>query len=276
MIELVPHKNSIELAKNIRLTCLDMCFTKKASHIGGAFSIADVLSVLYSKVLRIDPKKPDAADRDRVFYSKGHACTSFYSVLALTGFFDRNNLDTFTDNGSYFTSHVNHKIPGVELSTGSLGHALSVACGMALAGKRGNKSWRVFSILSDGELDEGSNWEAILFAPHHKLDNLTLIIDYNKIQSFGSVKDVLGLDPLGDKFTAFGWHVIEIDGHNHSEILDAFTTKNIPSGKPVVVIANTIKGKGVSFMEGELAWHYKSPSKEQFDAAWSEVEGGAK
>lgn len=276
MIELQPYKNSSELAKNIRLTCLDMCFTKKASHIGGAFSIADVLSVLYLNVLNIDPKKPDAADRDRVFYSKGHACTSFYSVLGLTGFFDRNNLDTFTDNGSYFTSHVNHKIPGVELSTGSLGHALSVACGMALAGKRRSQSWKVFSILSDGELDEGSNWESILFAPHHKLDNLTLIIDYNKIQSFGSVKDVLGLDPLGDKFTAFGWHVIEIDGHNHNEILNAFTAKNIPAGKPVVIIANTIKGKGVSFMEGELAWHYKSPNKEQFEAAWAEIEGGAK
>jgi transketolase len=274
VIALKPHSNSTELAKNIRLTCLDMCFTKKASHIGGAFSIADVLAVLYAKVLNINPKAPDAADRDRVFYSKGHACTSYYAVLGLTGFYDINSLDTFTENGSYFTSHVNHKIPGVELSTGSLGHALSVACGVALAGKRNKKSWRVYSIVSDGELDEGSNWESILFAPHHKLDNLTLIVDYNKIQSFGSVAEVLNLEPLTDKFAAFGWHVITIDGHNHDDILNALTAKDVPAGVPVVIIANTIKGKGVSFMQGELAWHYKSPSKEQFDAAWLEVERG--
>ena len=272
MISLQPHQNSSELAKNIRLTCLEMCFTKKASHIGGAFSIADVLAVLYSNVLSIDPQNPAAKDRDRLFYSKGHACTSYYAVLGLTGFYDINLLDTFTDNGSYFTSHINHKIPGVELSTGSLGHALSVACGVALAGKRTQKSWRVYSIVSDGELDEGSNWEAILFAPHHKLNNLTLIVDYNKIQSFGSVAEVLGLEPLTDKFAAFGWHVIAIDGHNHKDIVQAL--KNPSPEKPTVIIANTIKGKGVSFMEGELAWHYKSPSKEQFDAAWQEVEQG--
>jgi transketolase len=251
-----------------------MCYVNKASHIGGAFSIADVLAVLYMNILNIDPLNPDASNRDRVFYSKGHACTSFYSVLALNGFFDRNELDTFTHNGSYFTSHINHKILGVELSTGSLGHALSVSCGVALAAKRRGDSWKVFSILSDGELDEGSNWEAILFAPHHQLDNLTLIIDYNKIQSFGSVKDVLNLDPLVDKFEAFGWHVVDIDGHNHEQIHDALSRKHYPAGKPLVVIANTIKGKGVSFMEGELAWHYKSPNKEQFDMAWSEIERG--
>lgn len=273
MISLKPHTNSTELAKNIRLTCLEMCFNKKASHIGGAFSITDVLAVLYSNILNINPKAPNANDRDRVFYSKGHACTSFYAVLGLTGFYDINNLDTFTDNGSYFTSHVNHKIPGVELSTGSLGHALSVACGVALAGKRTQKPWHVYTIVSDGELDEGSNWEAILFAPHHKLDNLTLIVDYNKIQSFGTVEEVLNLEPLTDKFAAFGWHVTLIDGHDHNEILQALSNKNIPHGIPSVIIANTIKGKGVSFMQGELAWHYKSPSKEQFDAAWQEVEG---
>ena len=273
MIELGSYKDSVELAKFIRLTCLDMCYTKKASHIGGAFSIADVLSVLYSGVVNIDSAQPDASDRDKVFYSKGHACTSLYAVLGLTGFFDLNLLDTFTDNGSFFTSHVNHKIQGVELSTGSLGHALSVACGVALGSLRKKISRRVFAILSDGELDEGSNWEAILFAPHHKLNNITLIIDYNKIQSFGSVAQVLNLEPLTDKFAAFGWHVIEIDGHNHVAIKDALEQRL--AYKPIVIIAHTIKGKGVRFMEGELAWHYKSPNKEQFDQAWAEVQGGS-
>jgi transketolase len=276
VIELTPHQNSIELAQQIRLTSLEMCYNKRASHIGGAFSIADVLAVMYRECLTLFPDNSTHTDRDRVFYSKGHACTAFYSVLQLTGFFERKLLDSFTDNGSYLTSHINHKIPGVELSTGSLGHALSVACGVAKAGKINNKLWQVYTIVSDGELDEGSNWEAILFAPHHQLSNLTLIVDYNKIQSFGTVAEVLNLEPLADKFLAFGWKVFEVDGHDHNQIREALRISREYKQGPSAIIAHTIKGKGVSFMENQLAWHYKSPTKEQFDQAWAEITGAAK
>jgi transketolase len=263
--------STIDLARRIRLQCLQMCHTKRASHLGGAFSVADVLAVLYGGVLAFDPAQPKAPQRDRLFYSKGHACTALYAVLAETGFYPASELETFTDNGSYFTSHVNHKVPGVELSTGSLGHALSVAAGVALAGKRRKAGWHTYAIVSDGELDEGSNWEAILFAPHHKLDNLTLVVDYNKIQSFGSTAEVLNLDPLADKFRAFGWETLEVNGHDHAALATALD-KSGRSGKPRVVIAHTVKGKGVSFMEHQLAWHYKSPDAAQFAAATAELQ----
>jgi transketolase len=263
-----------DLARNIRLQCLQMCFNKRASHLGGALSVADVLAVLYGSVLQKDPAQPKAPRRDRLFYSKGHACTALYAVLAETGYYPHAALGTFTDNGSYFTSHVNHKVPGVELSTGSLGHALSVAAGTALAGKRRKADWHVFAVVSDGELDEGSNWEAILFAPHHQLDNLTLVVDYNKIQSFGSTAEVLNLDPLADKFRAFGWDCIEVDGHDHGQLSAALAKTGRQPGKPRVVVAHTVKGKGVSFMENQLAWHYKSPDAAQFAAAREELTQG--
>lgn len=265
---------SAALARRIRLTCLRMCHQKRASHLGGAFSVADVLAVLYQDILAVDPAAPRAPQRDRLFYSKGHACTALYAVLAERGFYPQAALDTFTDDGSAFTSHVNHKVPGVELSTGSLGHALSVAAGVALAGKRRQADWHTYAIVSDGELDEGSNWEAILFAPHHKLDNLTLIVDYNKIQSFGTTAEVLNLDPLAAKFEAFGWETLEVDGHDHAALAQALA-KTGRAGKPRVVIAHTVKGKGVSFMENQLAWHYKSPDAAQYDAARKELEGAA-
>jgi transketolase len=262
------------LARNIRLACLRMCHDKRASHLGGAFSVTDVLAVLYGGLLTMDPAAPKAPQRDRLFYSKGHACTALYAALAETGFYARSLLDTFTDNDSVFTSHVNHKVPGVELSTGSLGHALSVAAGVALAGKRRAQSWHTYAIVSDGELDEGSNWEAILFAPHHGLDNLTLVIDYNKIQSFGSTAEVLNLDPLGAKFEAFGWETIEVDGHDHGQLAAALA-KDGRQGRPRAVIAHTVKGKGVSFMQNQLAWHYKSPDAAQYEAARAELMAGA-
>lgn len=260
------------LAQRIRLHCLQMCHDKKASHLGGAFSVTDILAVLYGQVLCKDPTNPKAPQRDRLFYSKGHACTALYAALAESGYFSPSELTTFTDNGSYFTSHVNHKVAGVELSTGSLGHALSVAAGVALAGKRRQHTWHTYVIISDGELDEGSNWEAILFAPHHHLGNLTLIVDYNKIQSFGSVAEVLNLEPLAIKFEAFGWSVLEVDGHDHVQLLSALK-KPENTNRPRVVIAHTIKGKGVSFMENQLAWHYKSPNTAQLMAARVEIIG---
>lgn len=259
-----------DLALRIRLQCLTMCHTKRASHLGGAFSVADILAVLYGGVLRKDPARPHAPERDRLFYSKGHACTALYAALAESAYFPAQALTTFTDNDSVFTSHVNHKVPGVELSTGSLGHALSVACGVALAGQRRRQDWRTYVIVSDGELDEGSNWEAILFAPHHGLDKLTLVVDYNKIQSFGSVAEVLNLEPLAAKFEAFGWDTVEVDGHDHAALAAALAA---PSSRPRAIVAHTVKGKGVSFMEHQLAWHYKSPDAAQLEAARAELTG---
>jgi len=262
-------------ANQIRLLALELCYTKRASHIGGAFSAADLLAVLYGKTLNISPESASAPNRDRLYYSKGHACTALYAALALRGFFSREELlQKFTEDGTHFTSHVNHNLSGVELSTGSLGHALGVSCGSALASKRLGRFNTIYTIVSDGELDEGSNWEAILFAAHHRLDNLICIVDYNKMQSFGDVADVMGLEPLVDKFRAFNWSVDVIDGHSVCsihEILDRI--KSEPTGRPKCVIAHTVKGKGVSFMENKLEWHYRSPSKEEFLKARSELEG---
>lgn len=265
-----------EFSKQIRLRVLELCSHKKTSHIGGAFSIADVLAVLYGGVLDIQPESPDEVSRDRLFYSKGHACTSLYAALEYRGFFEgKDPLDKFVENGSYFTSHVNHRLPGVELSTGSLGHALGVACGSALAGKLRNMKHSVFAVLSDGELDEGSNWESILFAAHNQLDNLIVIIDFNKIQSFGRVEQVMNLEPLAEKFKAFNWDVREVDGHSAEALhlaLMEFKTSRL--GHPKCLIAHTVKGKGVKFMENDLAWHYLSPSLEDVERARQELESG--
>lgn len=262
---------SIEFSKEIRKATLKMVYQANASHIGGAFSMADLLAVLYSGVLNTNPKNSTDINRDRLFLSKGHACTSLYATLALKGFFDLKELDNYSKNESLLLSHASHKVPGVEFSTGSLGHALPVACGVSLSVKRNAKLFKVYTILSDGELDEGSNWEAILFAQQHKLNNLIAIVDYNKIQSFGSVADVISLHPLDKKFESFGWNVIEIDGHNHEEIFNALEKAKQSQEKPTVIIANTIKGKGVDFMENELLWHYKSPSKEQYENALEQL-----
>ena len=256
-----------EFSDQIRLETLKLVFNAKASHIGGAFSMADILSVLYGGLLNIDPSDCAAEDRDRFILSKGHACTSLYATLALKGFFDKALLKTYAQDGSILMSHTSHKVPGVELSTGSLGHALSYGCGLALAAKRKNKAWKTVVLVSDGELDEGSNWESILFAPQHSLDNLILIVDYNKIQSFGRTDEVISLDPLNKKFIAFNWNVLEVDGHDHGALSDAFKKAWENTGKPTVVIAHTIKGKGVSFMEDQLLWHYRSPSPEQYEEA---------
>ena len=262
--------DSTEFAKKIRLRCLELSFRKKTSHLGGSLSIADILAVMYTDVLNYSVENPFLEERDRVFYSKGHACMALYSCLEGVGFFHQ-LLEKFTQDGDFFTSHVNHKIPGIELSTGSLGHALSVATGVALACKKKNITARTYCIVSDGELDEGSNWEAILLAPHLKLDNLVLIVDYNKIQSFGLTNEVLNLEPLHSKFLAFNWNVVEIDGHDHAKILKAFLS--IESNKrPTVLIAHTVKGKGVSFMENSLEWHYKSPSEFQYVSALEELD----
>lgn len=262
------------IARHIRLQTLKMIYRAKSSHVGSAFSMVDLLVVLYRKILRVDPRRPDWAERDRFILSKGHACASFYAVLAERGFFPAAWLTDFYADGARLAGHATHEgVPGVEVSTGSLGHGLAIACGMALAGKRDGKAYRVFALLSDGECDEGSTWEAALFAPHHRLDNLIVIIDYNKIQSLGTVKDVLNLEPLGAKWQAFGWAVQEINGHNPEQIERVLTSVPFEPGRPTCVVAHTVKGKGVSFMEDKLLWHYRSPDRDEMARALKELEG---
>jgi transketolase len=261
------------LAHRIRYHTLLMVHRAKSSHIGTNYSATELLAVLYGKVLHLDPDTPDWPERDRFILSKGHGCAALYAVLAERGFFPLDWLDTFYQNGSCLAGHVTHtEVPGVEVSTGSLGHGLSIATGMALAGKRDAKTYRVFVMLSDGECDEGSTWEPILFAPQHKLDNLIAIVDYNKIQSLGTVKEVMDLDPFADKWRAFGWAVHEIDGHNLGEIEETLSRVPFEVGRPSCVIAHTVKGKGVSFMENKLLWHYRSPQGKEFEAALAELE----
>ncbi len=267
-------QTSTSLARRIRSHALRMTHAAKASHIGSCFSMADILAVLYGGVLRFDPSRPDWPERDRFIQSKGHAAAILYAALAETGFFPADWLSTYSCDGSRLGGHVTgHGVPGIELSSGSLGHGLSVACGMSLALRADKKASRVFTLLSDGECDEGSIWEAALFAGHHRLDNLVAIIDYNKIQSFGSVANVLDLEPFADKWRAAKWSVVEIDGHNHDALHKNIGHMPLEAGKPSVIIAHTIKGKGVSFMEGQLAWHYKSANDEQLAQALTEING---
>jgi transketolase len=260
-------------ARALRAHALRMVHHANASHIGTCLSMADLLAVLYGAALRVRPEQPEWPGRDRFILSKGHGAAILYATLAERGYFPTEWLARYCDDGARLAGHVTHHgVPGVEHSTGSLGHGLSVGCGMALAGKAEGADHHVVVLLSDGELDEGSNWEAILFAPHHRLDNLIAIVDYNKIQSFGSVEQVLRLEPLAAKWRAFGWSVREIDGHDHTQIATALREAPTEPGRPTVIIAHTVKGKGVSFMEGELAWHYRSPNDEQLALALAEVE----
>ena len=261
------------LATAIRRHVLRMTHRAKSSHVGTSLSMADVLAVLYGGVLRVDSRRPDWPDRDRFILSKGHGCAGLYAVLAECGFFPLERLGEFCMDGTTLAGHVTHAgVPGVEVSTGALGHGLGIACGMALAAKRDGHSWRIVTLLSDGECDEGSTWEAVLFAPHHSLDNLIAVVDYNKIQSLGNVADVLGLEPLADKWRAFGWSTREIDGHDVVAIHETLTRVPFAIGQPSCLIAHTIKGKGVSFMEGQLLWHYRPPDADELVRALAELE----
>jgi transketolase len=268
-------EQSAALARKIRLHALHMIHRAKSSHLGSAYSMADLLAVIYSRILRIDPQNPYAPDRDRFVLSKGHACAVLYAVLAEQGFFPKEWLQHFYQDGARLAGHATHVgVPGVEVSTGSLGHGLPLACGMALVGKRDRQSYRVFALLSDGECDEGSTWEAALFAPHHQLDNLTAIIDYNQIQSLGTVKEVLDLEPFAAKWKAFGWAVREIDGHDYAQVENTLTKLPFEPDKPTCVVAHTVKGKGVSFMENKLLWHYRSPDANEMALALAELGDG--
>jgi transketolase len=261
-----------DLARRIRAQALRMVHRARASHIGGCLSAADLLAHLYGGWLKVDPARPDWPDRDRFLLSKGHTAAAIYAALAERGFFPREWLETYCADGARLGGHItSHGVPGVEVSTGSLGHGLPLALGMALGFKRARRANRVVVLMSDGECDEGTTWETALMAPHWGCDNLLAIVDYNKIQSLGSVEEVAPLEPFAEKWRAFRWGVREIDGHSHGEIAAALAAFPFEKGHPSILIAHTVKGKGVSFMEGKLLWHYRSPSDEQLAQALAEI-----
>lgn len=262
-----------QLAKQIRVLTLEADYHAKSSHIGGSLSMVDILAVLYGgNYLNITPQTTDSPDRDRFVLSKGHCCASLYATLALRGFINPDDLrNHYGDNGTLYYTHCSSYINGVEISSGSLGHGLSVALGLALAARASKRQYNVFCLTGDGELDEGSNWEALLFAAHHKMQNLCFIVDYNKLQSMGDIKDILDIAPLAEKFKAFNWNVLEIDGHDVEQIAEAFESFKKETERPSVIIANTIKGKGVSFMENDIKWHYRNPDDKELETAKEEL-----
>ena len=260
-------------ATEIRLGAVEAVYNGKSGHPGGALSAADVIACLYFSELRIDPKNPTDPNRDRFVLSKGHSCPALYTAMALRGYFDISELKNFRKLGSLTQGHPDMKtMKGIDMSAGSLGQGFSTACGMALAGKIDGKDYRTYAMVGDGESQEGQVWEAIMFAAHYKLDNLCLIIDNNGLQIDGFVKDVMNTMPYESKLDAFGWNVISIDGHDIEEILDAFDKAKATKGKPTAIIARTVKGKGVSFMENQAGWHGKAPNEEQYNQAKSELE----
>lgn len=261
-----------EKAKGIRRSILKMICKGGGGHIPASLSIAEILVVLYDTTLNIDPKNPKDPDRDRFILSKGHAGPALYAMLADKGFFDKRHLDTFGRRGTILGGHPDmHKVPGVEASTGALGHGLPFGVGAALAGKMDKKDYRVFVLLGDGECQEGSVWEAALFAPQHGLDNLTVIIDYNKLQAMDRLDRIVALEPLADKWKAFGWEVREADGHDIGQLEDVFTKIPFLKSKPNLIIAHTVKGKGISFMENVPIWHFRLPDRDEKKIACSEL-----
>ena len=261
-----------DFAKDIRRMSLQLAHNANSSHSGGALSMSDILAVLYSGIIHVTPETVDSPNRDRFVLSKGHCCASLYATLGLRGFLSLDELlEGYGQDGTVYFSHVSHHLNGVEVSSGSLGHGLPVAAGLALGSIASKTAFDVYCLTGDGELNEGSNWEAIMFAAQNGLSNLCLIVDYNKIQSLGNVKDIIDLAPLTDKFKAFNWKVVEIDGHDCKEIADAFTIFKNEHKKPTVIIGNTIKGKGVSYMENQLMWHYKAPNDVQLKQAMEEL-----
>lgn len=264
--------DSKKLAKNLRIDVLNMIAGTGASHVGPNLSICDIMAVLYSKVMRIDPKKPEDPNRDQFLLSKGHAGATVYAVLAEMGFFPKENLKMYYKNGSTFSGHVTKTgNPGVDFSAGSLGLGINVAVGKAFAFKMDKKAGRVFVLVGNGECNEGAVWETAMFAAHHKLDNFTVIIDDNKMQSMGNSNEIINMDSMREKWQAFGFNAIEVDGHNHEELERALKTQ--VKGKPTAVICNTIKGKGVSFFENSAEWHNSKLSEEIRDKAILELGG---
>lgn len=266
-------KKQLEItAANVRKGVIEGTFNAKSGHPGGSMSIADVLTYLYFNKLNIDPKNPDMKERDRVVLSKGHTAPALYSVLAERGFFPKEELKSLRHIGALLQGHPCIHIPGVDMSSGSLGQGISTACGMALAGKIDNADYKVYTILGDGEIEEGQVWEASMFAAHYKLDNLVAIVDNNGLQIDGKITEVCSPEPITDKFAAFGWHVITMDAHDFNDIERAFNEAETISGKPVVIVQKSVKGKGISFMEDKVGWHGKAPNKEEYDQAMAELD----
>jgi transketolase len=263
-----------ETARELRILDLEMIIEAGSGHPGGTLSAADMITALYFHKLRLKPEQPDWADRDRFVLSKGHCIPIVYAAMAKRGFFDESQLKTLRKMGSPFQGHPDRtRLPGIEASTGSLGQGLSVAVGMALAGKLDGASWRVYCMTGDGEVQSGQIWEAAMFAPRHGLDNLTVILDANQVQQTAKVKDILDEEPITEKWASFNWHVIDIDGHDMGQILEALDEAEGTTGRPTIIVSRTVKGKGVSWMELDPEWHGKAPEGEDAERALAELRG---
>lgn len=261
------------LAAKARMGAIIGTHSAKSGHPGGSLSAADIFTYLYFREMHVDPSNRKLIDRDRFVLSKGHTCPSLYAVLALKGFFPFEELENLRHVGSFLQGHPDMKrTPGIDMSTGSLGQGISAACGMAIASKLEKSNYRVYTVLGDGEVEEGQVWEACMFAAHQNLDNLCVVVDCNGLQIDGEVEKVAGIEPLDKKFESFGFNVIKIDGHNFEEIESAFNAARECKGKPTAILAKTIKGKGVSFMENQVGWHGKGPNDEEFEKAMSELQ----
>ncbi len=276
----MEQKRIIELsiiANRVRKNALSAVYSAKSGHPGGSLSVADLLTLLYFEVMHIDPKNPKDPDRDRFVLSKGHTAPALYGTLAERGFFPVEDVKTFRHIGSYLQGHPDMKhVPGVDMSTGSLGQGVSAAGGMALAAKLDNKDYRVYAALGDGELEEGQVWEQAMFAAHYKLDNLTIFIDFNGLQIDGDIREVMNPTPIDKKFEAFGWHVVSADAHNFESLLSAVEEAKNTKGQPTAVIMHSVKGKNVSFMENNAAWHGAAPNQEQYEQAICELDAKIK
>ena len=271
-MDLITKNELAKVACNVSMGIIEGTFNAKSGHPGGSLSIAEILTYLYFKEMNVDPAKPDMADRDRFVLSKGHAAPALYSVMAQKGYFPVEELKTLRKVDSRLQGHPSMKcLPGIDISSGSLGQGISAACGMALGAKLSNADFRVYSILGDGEIEEGQVWEAAMYAAAKKLDNLVAFVDNNNLQIDGTVEEVNSPYPIPEKFAAFGWNVIEIDGHSFDEIEAALNNARAFKGKPTAIIAKTVKGKGVSFMENQVNWHGAAPNAEQYETAMNEL-----
>ncbi len=259
-----------DLTRKIRKNVLDIIYKTRSPHIGSSFSVVEILVALYFRQLKTTVDDPAHPERDRFILSKGHACATLYAVLAERGFLSRKDIEGFAVNNGVLEQHPNMNLEaGIEVSTGSLGHGLSIGTGKALAGKVDRRPYKVYVLLSDGELNEGSVWESIMFSGHHRLNNLVALVDCNKIQALGCTRDIIDLEPIGEKWESFGWHAQDVDGHNFTEIFKAFDA--LSGDRPNVIVLHTVKGKGVSFMENQLLWHYRSPDEKEYDLALKEL-----
>ena len=271
----MDNKELLEMQKiacKVRIWTIEGVFHAKSGHPGGSLSAADMITYLYFKEMNVDPKNPKDPDRDRFVLSKGHCCPALYAALALKGYFSTDEIKVLRHIGAMLPGHPDMKgTPGIDMSSGSLGQGVSAACGMALAAKLDNKNYRVYTMLGDGECEEGQVWEAAMFAAHMKLDNLCMIVDFNGLQIDGHVNDVAGLEPIDKKFEGFGFEVLKIDGNNFDEIEHALNKAKTVKGKPTVILANTVKGKGVSYMENQVGWHGKAPNADEYKVALEEL-----